>query len=111
GEGATFALSLQVENRSGQDLSDIALTTWLPAGWMPDRSARAAARLGAVQLDLRTDRIVQHFPLKDGQSRTFQVPLRAVYAGRFQGPSVEVEALYDGSLGAAWEGPRVRVVP
>jgi len=101
-----------VRNLSGHFLPNTAFTLWLPGGWEA-RNARldsSLARKGALlSLDIREDRVVQHFDLRAGETRVLEIPLRAVTQGTWQGPEAWVEVLYDGTLLARRTFGRTRV--
>lgn len=103
-----------VRNLSGRGLPNTAFTLWLPGGWEA-RNARldsSLARTGALlSLDIREDRVVQHFDLKAGETRVLEIPLRTVTQGSWQGPEARVEVLYDGALQARRTFGRTRVTP
>jgi len=105
---------VKVRNLLGRPLPNTAFTLWLPGGWEA-RNARldsSLARTGALlSLDIREDRVVQHFDLKAGETRVLEIPLRAVTQGAWQGPEARVEVLYDGALQARRTFGRTRVTP
>lgn len=101
-----------VRNLSGHFLPNTAFTLWLPGGWEA-RNARldsSLARTGALlSLDIREDRVVQHFDLPAGETRVLEIPLRAVTPGAWQGPEARLDVLYDGTLLARRTFGRTRV--
>lgn len=111
-----FVCKATVRNPSRRPLPNAALTLWLPAGWeiRNDRleAARAGRREGASLFrDLREDRYIEHFDLAPEETRVIEVPLMAVQPGRYHGPQVEVEALYQESIRARRTLPAVEVTP
>lgn len=108
-EGDEFRLEVRIKNTSGQDLDNLAATTWLPAGWILRTDPKAPINRSIRHVDKRADRIVHHFDLAAGKETTLRIPLRALQAGSYHGPEVVVEALYDNALRGHWMGPRARV--
>jgi uncharacterized protein YfaS (alpha-2-macroglobulin family) len=108
-EGDEFRLEVRIKNTSGQDLENLAATTWLPAGWILRNDPHAQWERPIRHVDRRADRIVHHFDLASGREAVLRIPLRALQEGSYQGPEVVVEALYDNALRGHWKGPRARV--
>ncbi|MBK9577406.1 MAG: hypothetical protein IPO40_10040 [Fibrobacteres bacterium] len=108
-EGDEFRLQVTIKNTSGQDQTNLAATTWLPAGWILRNDPHAQWDRPIRHVEKRADRIVHHFDLAAGKETTLRIPLRALQSGSYQGPEVVVEALYDNALRGHWMGPRARV--
>lgn len=104
-QGADFTAVVTVANISGTtDYSDIALTHIIPSGWEiynermiidPEQAGSADTNNSYTYRDIRDDRVLTYFDLKQGQSKTFTVRLQATYAGRFILPAIQCEAMYD----------------
>lgn len=108
-EGRSFEWEIRIHNTSGQNLTDIAATTWLPGGWTVRRELLSGRKAGFKFVEVRADRVVHHLDLADGKEAILRIPLRALQEGSYRGPEVSVEALYDGALRARWKGDRARV--
>ncbi|HOX51402.1 MAG TPA: hypothetical protein PKY05_07930, partial [Fibrobacteria bacterium] len=108
-EGAGFNVQFLAQNRTSRKLTDLSATLWLPGGWAVPRAQLQSLRQGWRHVDIRADRVVFHFDLGSGQSRTVRIPLVALQAGSYMGPEVRLEALYDGDLFAGWKGKRVKI--
>jgi uncharacterized protein YfaS (alpha-2-macroglobulin family) len=108
-EGSSFEWEIRVHNNSGQNLTDIAATAWIPAGWSVRRELLSGLKPGFKFVEVRADRVVHHLDLADGKETILHIPLRALQEGSYRGPEVSVEALYDAALRARWIGDRARV--
>ena len=103
-QGTDFTVTITVGNSSGlRDYTHLALTEMIPSGWEISNE-----RLYGVQdkdlsynyMDIRDDRVVWHFDLPKGTSKTFRVKVHASYEGEFVLPAVKCEALYDSKTSA-----------
>ena len=91
-----FAAAMEIENpRLGRDVR----TDWLDHSkrWRPEH------------MNLRDDRVEAFGALRPGRSVKLVYLLRAVSAGAFTVPPVEVEAMYDPSRWSRQQGPRIQV--
>lgn len=94
-------------------LSNIALTAVFPAGF-----ELANLRLGKIidpknsnsnYSDYRDDRVMHYFDLASGDSRTFNIPMIAAYAGYFQAPMMLSEVMYRPSINAKLRSGKCRI--
>lgn len=103
-QGTDFSVRITVGNTSGmKDYTNLALTQMVPSGWeiFNDRLFGSSAEgPGYDYRDIRDDRVVWHFDLRKGTSKTFSMKMHAAYEGEFVLPSVKCEALYDAHVGA-----------
>lgn len=109
-QGADFMAVVTVANISGTtDYSDIALTHIIPSGWEiynermiidPEKAGSADTNNSYTYRDIRDDRVLTYFDLKQGQSKTFTIRLQATYAGSFILPAIQCEAMYDAGVQA-----------
>ena len=60
--------------------------------------------------DIRDDRILTYFNLRQGQAKTFTVRLQATYAGDFVLPAIQCEAMYDANAQARTQAGRTQVI-
>jgi uncharacterized protein YfaS (alpha-2-macroglobulin family) len=107
-----FVARVSVRNLQPHAIPNAAFTLWLPGGWEarnPRLDSTLAKTSPLLAVDIRTDRVVQHFDLKPGETRMLEIPLRATIAGDWQGPEAWVEALYDGALQVRRTYGRVKV--
>lgn len=112
-QGRDFIARVTVSNRSGNALSDLALSQLFPSGWQVHNPRFAAGESSPAALDyqdLRDDRVLSYFALKNGESRRFEVLLNASYRGRYYLPASSVEAMYDARQYAHSAGRWVEVV-
>jgi alpha-2-macroglobulin len=110
-QGAELVAELKVSAEVSYDLGQLALTYPIPSGWELENSRLSGSDQGdvAIYRDLRDDRALIYFKLPSGQEKTFKVPLRATFAGRFYHPATLVEAMYVPSARAQKRGFWVEV--
>lgn len=102
-EGEDLVAHVTVRNRMSRKVPNAAFTLWLPGGWEVRNPRLDPSWNPSVELlaaDLRPERVTLHLDLQALESRELAIPLRAVIAGRWQGPEAWLEALYDGALQA-----------
>ena len=112
-QGVDFIARVTAANRSGGTLGDLALTQVFPSGWQlhnPRLVAGEATPPALDYQDLRDDRVMSYFSLKDGESRQFDMLLNASFRGRYYLPAVNLEAMYDVRRRAHTAGRWVEVV-
>lgn len=111
-QGTDFTTVVTVANISGtSDYTNLALTHILPSGWeiynermiTPNQAGTTAPY---TYQDIRDDRILTYFDLRQGQSKTFTVRLQATYAGSFILPAIQCEAMYDAEVQARTKAER-----
>nr|HPR17700.1 alpha-2-macroglobulin family protein [Candidatus Cloacimonadota bacterium] len=124
-QGDIFSQSITITNFSGIDLENVALVQLLPSGWEIENERLASSvdnnktklsqennRLPAANLkytDIRDDREMWFFDLRDGREITVQLKLRAVTVGEFFLPATYCEAMYDNRFQARTAGFDVKV--
>ena len=103
-QGTDFTVTITVGNASGfRDYSNLALTETIPSGWeiFNDRLfGTEGSGTSYDYRDIRDDRVVWHFDLPKGTSKTFRMKMRAAYEGTFYLPPVKCEAMYDAKVSA-----------
>jgi hypothetical protein len=93
----------------------MALSMLIPSGWEIINSRMEAVNTLNSKTDvpdyqdIRDDRVYMYFSLPKGSTKTFSVLLQSAYPGKFYLPSVQVEAMYDGSVRAYSGGYWVQV--
>ncbi|MEM7244259.1 MAG: MG2 domain-containing protein [Acidobacteriota bacterium] len=112
--GDLVNVQLTITNTTEQRLANLALVDRLPAGWEIEnpRLGRGGsldwidgdALWNADHLDLRDDRLAVFGHLNPKESKRVVYTVRAVTAGRFTIPPVEVEAMYDPGVWARQAG-------
>ena len=111
-QGTDFQAVVTVANVSGTtDYTNVALTHIIPSGWeiYNKRLAGQTASLNYSYQDIRDDRVLTYFDLREGESKTFTVRLQATYAGEFVLPAVQCEAMYDVNAQARTKAGRIKV--
>lgn len=132
-QGTDFMSIVTVANISGtSDYSNLALTHIIPSGWeiynermiAPETTSTTDATASSSEAtpsasgtsnakytyqDIRDDRVLTYFNLRQGESKTFTVRLQATYAGNFILPAIQCEAMYDPSVLARTKAGRTTV--
>jgi uncharacterized protein YfaS (alpha-2-macroglobulin family) len=116
-QGTELVCEVVVGNRSGQRLSNVALSQLFPGG-MEIRNDRLEAAASGAQttdgfdrIEFRDDRVIHYMSIASGTTRTIRVKLRAAWVGRFVLPTAAVEALYDSQYSAWARGGNCEIVP
>lgn len=102
GLGQDMIVELEVANRSGERLGDLALTFRSPSGWeignlRVGRSGdqdEGAGNSPYDYQDVRDDRVMTYFGLERGETRRYRIFVNKTYAGEYFLPAVTVEAMY-----------------
>ncbi|MCI0668976.1 MAG: hypothetical protein L0Y64_00795, partial [Myxococcaceae bacterium] len=112
-------VEIEVKNTTGERVQNLALVDRLPAGWeienprlgrgVPVDWVDRDALWAADSLNVRDDRLEMFGALERGQTRKVVYAVRAVTAGTFTLPPVEVEAMYDPRIWAREAGGQVEV--
>ena len=111
-QGTRFSATIRVDNVSGRELQNLALSIPIPSGWeiVNDRLTTGASdESGYDHKDIRDDRVNWFFALPAGRYKTFTVQLRAAYEGRYTLPAVVCEAMYNPAVNAAVPGGQTTV--
>ena len=103
-QGEEFYIRYRVSNSAGQNLSELALSSKLPAGWeIVNQRLNAGSRIPWQRrfkinqfdyLDIRDDRVNWFFDLNRNREKDFLVKVHPTFSGKFKMPSVTVEAMY-----------------
>lgn len=125
-QGTDFMSAVTLSNISGtSDYSNLALTHIIPSGWeiynermiVPEASSSNSNEANTPESsagkytykDIRDDRVLTYFDLRQGESKTFTVRLQATYAGNFILPAIQCEAMYDAAVQARTKAGRTTV--
>jgi uncharacterized protein YfaS (alpha-2-macroglobulin family) len=113
-QGKDFIAEIKVSNRYGREVPNISLTQIFPNGWeilnlRMDETLNAYKGDAAEYIDVRDDRVLTYFSLRNGQSLTFKVLLNATYKGKYYLPAVLCEAMYDSGIYARTAGKWIEV--
>ncbi len=113
-QGTEFYAVVTVQNVSGEYLTDIALSQIFASGWEIFNSrlfgGETNTRLPYTYQDIRDDRVLTYFNLRNGYSSTFKVRLQAAYCGRFYLPAVICETMYKPEDQSKTEGRWIEVI-
>lgn len=121
-QGATFYGKFTVKNTSPvKRVSEIALMQMIPSGWQIE-NVRLNNKLlpewtrkynlnKENYLDMRDDRVMWFFDLREDIALDFVVKINCVSAGEFWLPGTLLEAMYNNDFKATTEGMKVYVEP
>ena len=96
-QGTEFFANVVVQNVSGEYLTDLALSQIFASGWEIFNNRlfdNEGSSLPYTYQDIRDDRVLTYFNLRNGYSSAFKLRLQAAYCGRFYLPAVVCEAMY-----------------
>ncbi|HPF93952.1 MAG TPA: hypothetical protein PLV65_08435, partial [Tenuifilaceae bacterium] len=119
-QGTTFYGRFSVKNTSPLNrVSEVALMQMLPSGWQVENIrinntllpnwTRGWNLNKENYLDIRDDRVMWFFDLKDDETLDFVVKLNCINAGEFWLPGTLLEAMYNNDFKASTEGVKVYV--
>jgi uncharacterized protein YfaS (alpha-2-macroglobulin family) len=91
------------------DYKELALTHILPSGWeitnsRMDNISFAKPSSPSTYQDIRDDRVLTYFDLKNGETKFFRLSANASYAGRYVLPTIRTAAMYDEEIQATTPG-------
>ncbi len=116
-QGTDFIAEVTLKNTGGMGVYEhMALAQIFPSGWeiintrLHDNES-AVRSSPATYKDIRDDRVLTHFNLRQDETLTYRVMLNASYVGRYYLPSVSAEAMYDNRVQAITAGRWVEVAP
>lgn len=116
-QGTDFIAEVTLKNTGGMGTYEhMALAQIFPSGWeiintrLNDNES-AVRSSPATYKDIRDDRVLTHFNIRQQETLTYRVQLNASYAGRYYLPAVSAEAMYDNRIQAMNTGQWVEVIP
>jgi len=126
-QGTDFKCYVKVTNTSKREVTNIALTHIVPAGWeiensrmqsMTDESLADAQKDKKTKrgyadfdfMDLRDDRMMTYFTLRAGEKKEFPMSLHAAYAGDYYYPAIQARAMYQGDVYGVLKGVKTKVI-
>ena len=119
-QGDTFWAHFQVTKPYDYSLDELALVQIIPSGWEIDNTRisgelapawAGGLNLGTEQyLDIRDDRIMWFFDMKDSRTSDFLVKINAVTSGEFYLSPTLCEAMYNNNYKSTIKGQYVRVI-
>ncbi len=99
--GTDLVVKMTVQNPSEWQVTELALSYYLPSGWelVNDRlTGDMTGNEGAKHLDLRDDRAYFYFDLMPGAKKTFTLKANATYEGNYMIPAVRCEDMYNAEI-------------
>ena len=99
--GTDVKVQMTVQNPSEYQVTELALSYYLPSGWelVNDRvSGDMTGNEGAKHIDLRDDRACFYFDLNPGAKKTFTLKANATYEGNYMIPAVRCEDMYSNEI-------------
>ena len=99
--GTDLRVQITVQNPSEYQVTELALSYYLPSGWelVNDRlMGDMTGNEGAKHLDLRDDRAYFYFDLMPGAKKTFTLKANATYEGNYMIPAVRCEDMYNNEI-------------
>ncbi|MBR1514041.1 MAG: hypothetical protein IJ622_07110 [Bacteroidales bacterium] len=99
--GTDLRVQMTVNNPSEWQVTELALSYYLPSGWelVNDRlSGDMTGNEGAKHIDLRDDRAYFYFDLTPGAKKTFTLKANATYEGNYMIPAVRCEDMYNAEI-------------
>ncbi len=106
--GMDLRAHVTIENTSGRNLENVAISAIFPSGWELHGQTSGKAP-GLDYKEVLDDRVNLYTDLKRGAKKTFSIDLNASYRGRFYLPQAVAEAMYDPSVSASTRGRWVEV--
>lgn len=115
-QGTDFIAEVTLKNTGSMGTYEhMALAQIFPSGWeiintrLNDNESALRSSPATYQ-DIRDDRVLTHFNIRQQETLTYRVLLNASYAGRYFLPAVSAEAMYDNRIQALTPGRWVEVV-
>ncbi|MBR0538787.1 MAG: hypothetical protein IJK36_00985 [Bacteroidales bacterium] len=99
--GTDLTVQMTVTNPSEYQVTELALSYYLPSGWelVNDRlMGDMTGNEGAKHIDLRDDRAYFYFDLMPRSKKTFTVKANATYEGNYMIPAVRCEDMYNAEI-------------
>ncbi len=99
--GTDLKVQMTVTNPSEYQVTELALSYYLPSGWelVNDRlTGDMTGNGGAKHIDLRDDRAYFYFDLMPRSKKTFTLKANATYEGNYMIPAVRCEDMYNAEI-------------
>ena len=98
--GTDLLVQMTVENPSNYQVTELALSYYLPSGWelVNDRLSGDDNNAGAKHIDYRDDRAYFYFDLAPRTHKTFILKANATYEGNYMIPAVRCEDMYNDEI-------------
>ncbi len=115
-QGTDFVAEVTLKNTGSMGTYEhMALVQIFPSGWeiintRINDSESGVRSSPATYQDVRDDRVLTHFNIRQNESLTYRVLLNASYIGRYFLPAISAEAMYDNRIQALTSGQWVEVI-
>ena len=99
--GTDLRVQMTVNNPSDYQVTELALSYYLPSGWelVNERvNGEMTGNEGAKHIDLRDDRAYFYFDLMPRTKETFTLKVNATYDGNYMIPAVRCEDMYNNEI-------------
>ena len=98
--GTDVKVQITVQNPSDYQVTELALSYYLPSGWelVNERMAGSDSNSGAKHIDYRDDRAYFYFDLAPNTRKTFTLKANATYEGNYMIPAVRCEDMYNNEI-------------
>ena len=99
--GTDLRVQMTVNNPSDYQVTELALSYYLPSGWelVNERvNGEMTGNEGAKHIDLRDDRAYFYFDLMPKTKKTFTLKANATYEGNYIIPAVRCEDMYNNEI-------------
>ena len=99
--GTDLTVQMTVTNPSEYQVTELALSYYLPSGWelVNERlNDEMTGNEGAKHIDLRDDRAYFYFDLMPRSKKTFTLKANATYEGNYMIPAVRCEDMYNNEI-------------
>lgn len=115
-QGTDFIAEVSLRNTGSMGTYEhVALTQIFPSGWeiintrLNDQETGIRSAPATYQ-DIRDDRVLTYFNIRENETLTYRVLLNASYVGRYFLPAVSAQAMYDDRVQAISSGRWIEVV-
>jgi uncharacterized protein YfaS (alpha-2-macroglobulin family) len=113
-QGTEFEAWVTVQNLTGNEVHDLALTEIFPSGWEIVNTRftdfGTSTTSNANYTDMRDDRVNFYVDLNKNETKSFKVLLNASYLGYYYLYGVQAEAMYDNEYFTRTKGQWINVV-
>ena len=99
--GTDLRVQMTVTNPSEYQVTELALSYYLPSGWelVNERvNGEMTGNEGAKHIDLRDDRAYFYFDLMPRSKKTFTLKANATYEGNYMIPAIRCEDMYNNEI-------------
>jgi hypothetical protein len=99
--GTDLKVQMTVTNPSEWQVTELALSYYLPSGWelVNERlSGDMTGNEGAKHIDFRDDRAYFYFDLMPRSKKTFTLKANATYEGNYMIPAIRCEDMYNNEI-------------